>query len=183
MRATAVNGAAKLQLSSRCGRLFLLALALVATLMVLRTHFRLALVMGESMEPGLHPGDVLLIDKLAYRREHPLRGEIVVARYRNDLLVKRVVGLPGEVVQVQNGGLFIEGRRFAEPHRIKPGPLDIGAGRLLKGKYALLGDNRAILGAQNVHAVVSKDHLAGKVIFRIPYIRLAWVQEVFDRAQ
>jgi signal peptidase I len=75
--------------------------ALVCLALLLRRHFLLTIVLGESMLPTIKPGQVLLVDKRAYDSAQPHRGDIVVARYGQDLIVKRVVGLPGEEVEVK----------------------------------------------------------------------------------
>ena len=140
------------------------AIGLIGLLLAFRAHFAVFIAKGESMLPGLHSGDLVLVDKLAYRAEGPERGDIVVAREDNDLIVKRVVGLPGEEVELQQGKLYVNQRPFAEGYAIEPGWLNLRRGRLLEGRYALLGDNRSVSGSVFVHAVVSKDQMLGKVI-------------------
>lgn len=79
---------------------------LISLLLPLRIRFFLSLVEGESMVPSLRPGRVMLIDKFAYRNADPSREDIVIARYQEHLLVKRVVGLPGEEVEVNFESLW-----------------------------------------------------------------------------
>lgn len=117
------------------------------------------------MAPTYATGDVLLINKRAYAEREPQRGDIVVARVMNGLIVKRLVGLPGEKVEVQDGRVLVEQEPLAEVHSVKPGALDIGPGRLAPGKYALLGDNRAMGAGATVHAVVPKERILGRVVF------------------
>jgi signal peptidase I len=124
----------------------------------------LALVIGMSMRPTFTTGDVLLVNKWAYSRERPERGDIVLARSKSDLLVKRVVGLPGETVEINRGRLYIDGVRMRESHPIEPGLLVIAPGTLLDGKFALVGDDRSLPLPQFIHAIVSKDQIIGKVI-------------------
>jgi signal peptidase I len=116
------------------------------------------------MMPGLHPGDVLLVDKRAYQAAAPQRGDLVLARDGAGLIIKRVVGLPGEEVEVRWGELLVNGAPLAEPHAASGGWLNLGKGRLLAERYALLGDNRADPGSASVHAVVAKDQIVGKVV-------------------
>ncbi|MCI0540813.1 MAG: signal peptidase I [Verrucomicrobiales bacterium] len=134
---------------------------------LLQTQFGLNLVVGESMWPTFETGDLLLIRKRAFPGGDPQRGDIVVARYRGELIVKRVVGLPGEEVHVKNGDLFVDDALLVENHFIKRGGLEVGKGKLVEGKFAILGDNRDLPSSQTVHAVVSKDQIVGKVIFAI----------------
>ena len=119
------------------------------------------------MLPTLHTGDLLLIEKRAYRHTNPERGDIVVVQYGRELIVKRIIGLPGEDVEVRTGTVYINQAPLAEKDVIQAGPLQIGGGRLLSGKFAVLGDNRALLSP--VHAIVSRPQLIGKVTYRIPF--------------
>jgi len=144
--------------------LLVFSLALVGFVLLFRAHFVLCLAKGESMLPGLRSGDLLLVDKLAYETKDPMRGDVVVARERHELIVKRVVGLPGEEIEVRQGRLIVNQRPFAETHAVEPGWLSLRKGRLLENKYALLGDNRSVSGSVSVHAVVAKDQILGKVI-------------------
>ncbi|MCL4177851.1 MAG: signal peptidase I [Verrucomicrobia bacterium] len=119
-----------------------------------RTRLLLSLVNGDSMIPAFASGDLLVVDKLAYWKESPQRGDIVVANDSKDLIVKRVVGLPGEVVEVRQGRLHVNDSPLAEPYPVTPGRLSLRRGRLLDDTYALLGDNRSLSAAASVHAVL-----------------------------
>ena len=148
--------------TSKCR--LLVALPFLALLLWAHCHYRLALVVGESMRPGLKTGDLLLIDKRAYANSDPRRGDVVLARHEHDLIIKRVVGLPGEEVALHLGHLQINGVPLAEEQKMEPGRLEILPGRLFPGRFALLGDNRAVGPFQIVHAVVKKDQVIGKVV-------------------
>lgn len=143
---------------------WLFAAGVCLLLLGLRAHFCLCLVKGESMLPGLRSGDLLLVDRLAYRMAAPQRGDVVVARDRADLIVKRVVGLPGDEVELDRGRLYVNGRPLAEAYPVQPGALSLGKGRLFEDRYALLGDNRSLPVSLTVHAVVSKEQIVGKVV-------------------
>ena len=154
-------------LSRRAWRLAILGLILVGFGLFFREHYRLVIVSGTSMLPTVKPGDVLLIDRRAYEQFEPARGDIVVAHSSAGLVVKRVVGLPGEEVEVQKGRLYINGGLTNEKHLIEPGGLDVGEGRLLAGDFATLGDNRAIAAALAVHPIVTKADILGKVVLAL----------------
>lgn len=144
--------------------LLILAVALVALLVAFRAHFTVFIAKGESMMPGLRSGDLVLVDKLAYRALAPKRGDIVVARAGNDLIVKRVVGLPGEEVELRQGSLYVNQLPFSEEYVLEPGWLSLRRGRLLEDRYALLGDNRSVSSDVLVHAIVAKNQILGKVV-------------------
>jgi signal peptidase I len=142
-----------------------LGIALILAFTVFCQEFKLAVVVGESMLPTLRSGDVLIVDRRAYDQCDPGRGDIVVARYGEDWVVKRVVGLPGEEVEVRKGALFIDGTPFSEDHAIEKGSLDVAKGRLLAGDFATLGDNRAVPAVLAIHPILSRNEILGKVIF------------------
>jgi signal peptidase I len=132
------------------------------------THYGLAMVVGRSMQPTFQSGDLLVVDKLAYQHADPKRGEIVLVLFHGELMVKRVVGLPGEEIEVRQGVLLVNGAAVKEQHMMERGPLDIAAGRLFSGKYAVLGDNRTTWPSQTIHAVVTKDQFLGRVLSAYP---------------
>jgi signal peptidase I len=143
--------------------LLLFTVGITALLLVLRMHYSLCLAKGESMLPGIRSGDLLLVDKRAYRSSAPARGDIVVARYDDGLMIKRVVGLPDEEVELRRGQLYINQLAFAEDYPVQPGLLSLRKGKLFDDRYALLGDNRSIPATLSVHAIVPKDRIMGKV--------------------
>ena len=122
------------------------------------------MVSGDSMLPTLKPGDLLLIERHAYDQAEPDRGDIVVARQPGCLIVKRVVGLPGEEVEVKQGSIYVNGECVDEKHQINEGLLTVGEGKLLPGDFATLGDNRAVSPLTAVHPIVTKDEILGKVV-------------------
>lgn len=74
-------------------------------------------VPSASMQPTLEPGDHLLVDKTAYWNEDPLRFDVVVFSAPDDkLFIKRVIGLPGETVEIRDREVFIDGKPLREPH-------------------------------------------------------------------
>jgi signal peptidase I len=117
------------------------------------------------MLPTLRTGDVLLVNRRAYVDSQPRRGDVVVARYHKRLVVKRIVGLPGEEVEVKKGVLFIDDSLEKENHPIRQGSLNIGKGKLLDGYFATLGDNRAVPAVLAIHPILLKSEIVGKVVF------------------
>jgi signal peptidase I len=74
---------------------------------------------SESMLGTLRPGDRVLVNRLVYRLHEPRRGDVVVFRYPRDpsvVFIKRIVGVPGDVLQVRDGRLLVNGRRTQEPY-------------------------------------------------------------------
>lgn len=168
------SGAAPRGPAPRRRRVFLgwSILGLLLLLVLARTQFRLVLVKGRSMEPTLTQGTVLLVHTRAFDTSPPARGDVVVARFRDEFIIKRVVGLPGETIDARNGRVHVDGRPLAEDsYTVSPGNLEIRNGRLIEGSFALLGDNRSLPSTVLVHAVVPREQFIGKVVgsFRSPF--------------
>ena len=106
-------------------------------------------VYGHSMEPSLHTDQRLVVEKLSYRLHTPQRADIVVLHipdHSKELLIKRVIALQGETIQIKDGGVHIDGERLNEPYlnvetRGSYGPLTIPPDHVF-----VMGDNR---GASN----------------------------------
>jgi signal peptidase I len=147
--------------------LVIIAVSLVLAVLLFRTQFRIAVVIGDSMLPSLAQGDLLLVNKCAYRKTEPLRGDVVVARNRGTFIVKRIVGLPGEEVEVRKGALFVNDAPKPEDYSTVPGTMDIEKGKLLSGDFATLGDNRSIPPALAIHPILTKAEMLGKVVFSL----------------
>ncbi|HZR15994.1 MAG TPA: signal peptidase I [Verrucomicrobiae bacterium] len=145
-----------------------IAAVAIAAVGLLRWRFCLCLAIGHSMWPTLASGDLLLLDRWAYVHKDPSRGDIIVGRMGRDLLVKRVVGLPGEEIEINAGLLFVNGSLMRESHTYKISPdFNIGKGKLFKGSFATLGDNRAIPPRQAVHPIFSSNQIVGRVLFSL----------------
>lgn len=136
----------------------------VSVLGVARLRFEGILVNGPSMEPTLCTGDLLLLDRRAFAHRPPAREDLVIVRHRDGRMVKRIVGLPGETVEVRRSVLFINDAPLPSLHPVLPGYLDIGRGRLGPDRYAVLGDNRSLSPEETVHAVVGREAILGRVV-------------------
>lgn len=139
-------------------------LCAVLALLWARERYALIWVVGESMEPTLHNGSLVVVDKAAYRHAGPRRDDLVVAWYRGELIAKRVVGLPHETVEAKQGVVYIDGVAHCESHGVLAGNMTISPGTLFADRYALLGDNRSLPAGVLVHAVVSPSAFLGKVL-------------------
>ena len=120
---------------------------------------------GVSMEPNFHEGQYLIINKLAYKVGVPSRGDVVVFRYPLDPdrdFIKRVIGLPGDVVAVRQGRVLINGRAVVEPYPLLPAsyssePVTVGPGQLY-----VLGDNRNNSSDSHTWGLLPMDFVVGK---------------------
>ncbi len=105
-------------------------------------------VLGQSMEPTLQSSQRVVIEKVTYRFHGPRRGDIVVvnSEAQSDMLIKRVIGLPGETIEVKDGRVYINGDLLEEPWTVKPSRGHYGPQAIPPLHVFLLGDNR---GASN----------------------------------
>ncbi len=98
-----------------------------------------------SMEPTLLPHDRVLVNKFIYRFREPHRGDVIVLRYPRDPgknYIKRIVGLPGDRVEIKNGHLTINGRAVEELYLNGQSSGDYGPDVIPVGSFFVLGDNR-----------------------------------------
>ena len=166
-------------------------LALIVFLL-LQTTVRNFKVDGSSMRPTLEGGQYLLVNRLVYFQidtqrlsklvpfwnvdepnEHfaihaPKRGEIIVFKFPRDPrkdFVKRVVGLPGESVEIQRGVVYIDGVPLEEPYLSQRDTSSKAAYVLKEGEYYVLGDNRRSSNDSRAWGPVPQENLLGKVWF------------------
>jgi len=126
-------------------------------------------VYGQSMEPNLHTNERLVVEKLSYRFHGPRRGDIVVLHDPTggpDLLIKRVMGLPGERVTVADGRVYIDGVLLEEPYLSQP---TLGQGRswlVPPLSVFVMGDNRGASRDSRIFGPVPMDQILGRAAFR-----------------
>ncbi len=132
-----------------------------------------ARVPSESMEKTIMTGDQFFGNRLAYLFENPERYDIVVFKYPDDesqLFVKRVIGLPGETVEIKDGKVYINGSEKPLDDSFTPEtPIgDYGPYVVPDECYFMLGDNRNHSGDSRFwkQPYVKKDKIIGKAIFR-----------------
>ena len=99
-------------------------------------------IVGASMEPTLRSGQYYMMKRCWFEASSLRRYEIVAARVGGELITKRVIGLPGELVRMQAGVVFIDGKPVDEPFPVKRGDWTIKPGLVEPKKYLLMGDNR-----------------------------------------
>ena len=149
-----------------------LVLTLVIFLLI-RTVVQNFRIDGDSMEPNFHDGQYLLINKLAYRFGEPQRGDAVVFRFPRDPsrdFIKRVIGLPGETIEVRGGQVFADGVLLDEPYRPNGGHYDAGPRILGPDEVYVLGDNRDHSSDSHQWGPLALNHVIGKaVVIYWPY--------------
>jgi len=121
---------------------------------------------GFSMNPSLANGEYILVNKLAYRLGQPSRGDIIVFSFPLDPqqdLIKRVIGLPGETVTIQNGQVFINGVQLDEPY-IAESPLYNDTQLVAADELYVLGDNRNASKDSHEWGLLPMENIVGKAV-------------------
>ena len=115
-------------------------LALIAILLFKKFIYSPLYVHGESMMNTLHDGDIMILDVVGYKVSSLDRFDIVVIDTGKELIIKRVIGLPGEEVEYQNNTLYINGKEVKDSYGSNV--TEDFKGTVPKNKYFVLGDNR-----------------------------------------
>ena len=119
-----------------------------------------------SMQPTLHEGNLLVVNKLAYKLGEPKRGDIIVFHYQGTVTedyIKRVIGLPGDVVKVGGGIVRVNGQVITEPY-IAELPGYTGTWKVPEGEIFVLGDNRNHSSDSHDWGFVQQEWVVGKAI-------------------
>lgn len=102
-------------------------------------------VEGPSMQPTLHAGESLLVDKLSYRFHPPQRGDIIIFKYPADPsrnFVKRVIAVGGDTIEVNHGKTLVNGQVLPEPYVLAPSRIGYPVQTVPPGTIFVMGDNR-----------------------------------------
>jgi signal peptidase I len=156
--------------------------AIVAALLVQAFVVKPYRIPSESMAATLVPRDRVLVNRVVYRLHEPGRGDVVVidSAAVGRILIKRVVGLPGETISVDDGALYVDGRRLDEPyvHRVngqtEPTEPFRGTGqpwslerpyKVPSGHYFLMGDNRTVSDDSRDWGPAPRREIIGEAFF------------------
>lgn len=139
------------------------------------------LIPSSSMEPGLAPGDHILVNRLSYRLWSPNRGDVVVFAFPKDIkrtFVKRVIAVEGEKVELKDNKVFVNENPIQEPY-VKAGDYPpYGPEVVPAGKVFVLGDNRRESEDSREWGLLPKDYLLGKAwLVYYPFQRFRFVSK------
>ncbi len=127
-------------------------------------------VEGTSMLPLLKNHERIVVNKIAYHVESIQRGDIIVFRYPLDpaeSFIKRVIGLPGDWVNIKDGQVYVNGKRLSEPY-VLPAYLDIetySPVHVAPNQYYVLGDHRDFSNDSREWGTVARKYIYGKAVF------------------
>jgi signal peptidase I len=133
-------------------------------------------VHGQSMEPNLHTDQRLVVEKLSYNRylrqivgfEGPQSGDVVVIRMPtqgNELLIKRVIGLPGDVIEIHDGQVFVNGQPLTEPYLVGSTQGSYGPTTVPPLNIFVLGDNRNFSNDSRNFGTIPLKNVVGRAWF------------------
>lgn len=157
------------------------ALALLVCVLALAFLFQPFKVEGTSMQPRLTEHERILVNKLVYRLRPVERGEVVVFWFPGDpgrSFIKRVIGVPGDRIEIRGGDVYVNGERLAEPYlRAEYREVeDFGPVRVEPGNYFVLGDHRNVSNDSRSWGMVPERLIYGKAFLRYwPFSRMGWI--------
>ncbi|MEN2983516.1 MAG: signal peptidase I [Dictyoglomaceae bacterium] len=120
-----------------------------------------------SMIPTLNDGEAVLVVRIPYYFREPVRGEVIVFKYPLDPskeYVKRLIGLPGDTVEIKKGNVYINGKLLEENYVKRKSDDNYGPIKVPKDSYFVLGDNRPVSVDSRYWGFVPKKNLVGKAI-------------------
>jgi len=154
------------------GKIVIIAAAIVMPIRYFL--FQPFFVRGQSMDPNFGDGDYLIVDEISYRFQNPQRGEVIVFKAPSNpsqRFIKRIIGLPGETVEIKNGNITIykDSQPFVLNEENYLSSLDTTGNikiTLSEDEYFVLGDNRAFSYDSRRFGSLPEDKIIGRVIFR-----------------
>jgi|SRR3989344_5289944 len=167
-----------------------LKVVLVALIIVLPIRyfiFQPFIVKGESMVPNFQQGDYLIVDEVSYKIHQPERGDVIVLKYPLDTrqrFIKRIIGLPGETIDIQAGTIRIakDGNNIVlDEKKYLPNGTTSGNIHVVLGEntYYVLGDNRQFSSDSRIWGVLPKEDIVGKVFVRLyPVNSISYIRPI-----
>lgn len=140
----------------------------VAALLIHQYLFTFARVDGTSMLDTLHENNIMGVSRLHYRLNEPQRGEIITCNYPgegNKLFVKRIIGLPGETIEIREGTVYIDGEPIAETYLTRVDDQSMDPITLAKNEIFVMGDNRPVSRDSRAVGPLTLDEIYGRVLF------------------
>jgi signal peptidase I len=147
-----------------------LLIAIGLALVIIVFLYQPVKVEGTSMAPLLSDQERIFINKFVYRFEPIERGDVVVFWYpldRSKSFIKRIIGLPGETVEIRRGAVYVNGQLVPEPY-VPPRFADVtdyGPVRVPRGSYFVMGDHRISSNDSRVFGPVANQFIYGRAVF------------------
>lgn len=154
----------------------IVAISLIVILAIRSYVMQPFFVSGKSMEPNFHDGDYLIVDELSYKLWSPQRGDVIIFRYpknQAEFFIKRIIGLPGEMVEIKNNKITVYNGEHPEGLRLEENPYlsarvnttDYSI-KLNNSEYFVLGDNRTASADSRLWGPLPSRLIVGKAMVR-----------------
>lgn len=147
-----------------------IVIALVASIFIITVLYEPVRVEGSSMQPGLRDQDRLFIEKFFFRFETINRGDVVVFHYPRDpqeSYIKRVIALPGDIIAIHQGRVFVNNKPIDEPYVPLRYRDTVSMGEMVvpPDEYFVMGDHRRISSDSRAFGPVERSYIYGKAEF------------------
>jgi signal peptidase I len=118
-------------------------------------------IIGSSMAPTYRNGSLNLVNRWSYTKRPPVRGDVIALNSEGELLLKRIIALPGELVAIFNGQIYVNRNPLADPFSTESVPWEMDPIRLGIDEFFVIGDNRSA----SIFCKVCRKDIIGKTIF------------------
>lgn len=141
---------------------------------------------SDSMLPTLQMGDRMVVEKISYRFHPPATGDIVVfdppqqlqilGYAKDQAFIKRIIGKPGQIVKINNGKVYLNGKPLEEDYIAQPPAYEWGAKQVPEDEFFVMGDNRNDSNDSHVWGFLPREKIIGRALFRFwPFNRVGFV--------
>jgi signal peptidase I len=140
----------------------------VAVFVALQLNVQSYTVEGSSMVPNIHPREYIMANKASYRSSEPQRGQVIIFDPPFESprpYIKRVIGLPGETVEIKEGQVLVNGVPLHEPDTIPAPTYEMSAREVPENEYFVLGDNRNSSRDSSDGWTVPRENIIGRAWF------------------
>jgi signal peptidase I len=137
----------------------------LAIFLLIHATIQSFVIVEHCMEPNFQEGERLLVNKLAYHFSEPERGDVIILHPPSDpkaIYIKRIIGLPGDTVEVKEGAVYINGIKLDEPYIKEPPAYTFHKKIIPENEYFVLGDNRNNANDSHTGWTMPRQNIIGK---------------------